>query len=175
MIRRPPRSPLFPYTTLFRSLYRPRRSPGAPVSTHPRRPAAAPLPRSQDPRVAVRPRRGAHAPAVRGAARHGPHRPRHGPLRGDPGPGGRAPAHGTRGAELQVRRRRRSGGAAYAGRRGAILRRAAGSSRAGGGHLTNSQTFSRYARPPTSYVSLCAAPWLSTRSTGPAAAAATFL
>src|SRR5437588_825820 len=67
--------------------------------------AAAPLPRSQDSRVAVRPRGGAHPPAVRGAARHGPHRPRRGALRGDPGPRGRAPAHGTRGAELEVRRR----------------------------------------------------------------------
>src|SRR3712207_8864268 len=31
MIRRPPRSPLFPYTTLFRSLRGPARAAGAPV------------------------------------------------------------------------------------------------------------------------------------------------
>src|SRR3712207_7894141 len=39
MIRRPPRSTLFPYTTLFRSLREPERS-GLP----PRRPALRPLP-----------------------------------------------------------------------------------------------------------------------------------
>src|SRR5438270_216339 len=40
---------------------------------------------------------------------------------------------------------------------------------------TNSQCLSRYWRPPRSYVSLCPAPWISTSSTGPAAAAATSL
>src|SRR2546429_5507117 len=37
MIRRPPRSTLFPYTTLFRSLSRHRRAAQPPHPTHPRR------------------------------------------------------------------------------------------------------------------------------------------
>src|SRR2546422_7179563 len=40
MIRRPPRSPLFPYTTLFRSRRRSRRPPGR-AQRRPLRPAAS--------------------------------------------------------------------------------------------------------------------------------------
>src|SRR2546427_7063643 len=62
MIRRPPRSTLFPYTTLFRSSPRPEKTPGpvlaeTPVATEsptppPRRavalPSPAPCPRSEE-------------------------------------------------------------------------------------------------------------------------------
>src|SRR2546421_5490224 len=41
MIRRPPRSTLFPYTTLFRSWKSRRRGPSAPTARTPRRGAAA--------------------------------------------------------------------------------------------------------------------------------------
>src|SRR2546422_7772603 len=40
MIRRPPRSTLFPYTTLFRSLSGWRRVPAAPLPRQPRSPAS---------------------------------------------------------------------------------------------------------------------------------------
>src|SRR3989475_9062393 len=58
MIRRPPRSTLFPYTTLFRSLW-PRRDPGGPPPPrrrppHPHRRRAAP---QRLPAVGVRVRR----------------------------------------------------------------------------------------------------------------------
>src|SRR3712207_7650242 len=59
MIRRPPRSPLFPYTTLFRSLR---------VDDVPGRVAAVrdeALRAVEDPRVALAHRRGAHAGDVR--------------------------------------------------------------------------------------------------------------
>src|SRR3989449_9136558 len=39
MIRRPPRSTLFPYTTLFRSQWRPTYEPGDPVGSRARPPA----------------------------------------------------------------------------------------------------------------------------------------
>src|SRR2546421_3695357 len=59
MIRRPPRSTLFPYTTLFRSCQVPRRDTGhgrrrarepaaGPVPRHQGRPALAALPRSEE-------------------------------------------------------------------------------------------------------------------------------
>src|SRR2546426_5810838 len=57
MIRRPPRSTLFPYTTLFRSLSRRPRPPGLvpapPSRLRPRRRAVSPL-RRADPRAAHR-------------------------------------------------------------------------------------------------------------------------
>src|ERR1051325_1376047 len=43
MIRRPPRSPLFPYTTLFRSVREPGREPGGPLDRAPRGPGAGRL------------------------------------------------------------------------------------------------------------------------------------
>src|SRR5215208_5800819 len=46
MIRRPPRSTLFPYTTLFRS--RPRPRPGAPRRSCAARPRSTPPPRSEE-------------------------------------------------------------------------------------------------------------------------------
>src|SRR3712207_7463774 len=67
MIRRPPRSTLFPYTTLFRSLGNRRRAQGAPRE---RRPGLGGV--------------GGHHPAG-GDARV------RGPLRGAPGAGGRRP------------------------------------------------------------------------------------
>src|SRR5256885_3862244 len=49
MIRRPPRSTLFPYTTLFRSATSPLPPPTAPaVASHPARAAVAPGPRSEE-------------------------------------------------------------------------------------------------------------------------------
>src|SRR5690349_24026580 len=42
MIRRPPRSTLFPYTTLFRSRPRARRAPGSPGPHRPAAPSATP-------------------------------------------------------------------------------------------------------------------------------------
>src|SRR2546425_6251789 len=63
MIRRPPRSTLFPYTTLFRSVQRDRRPPPA------RGRARSPLPRLQG--QLARPARGAQVrhPGGRGVAR----------------------------------------------------------------------------------------------------------
>src|SRR2546422_3745043 len=48
MIRRPPRSTLFPYTTLFRS------PPGAPVARAPAAPPSARRPRAAPPSLALR-------------------------------------------------------------------------------------------------------------------------
>src|SRR3712207_8347263 len=45
MIRRPPRSTLFPYTTLFRSCSRPGRRSGSAPPAPQRRPAPSPPPR----------------------------------------------------------------------------------------------------------------------------------
>src|SRR5256885_4333393 len=80
-----------------------RRRPGPVVRTDPRRSTAAALPRPENPRVPLRPGRVAEPPAVRGAARRGPHRSRRGPLRGHPRARRRAEAHGSAGAERQVR------------------------------------------------------------------------
>src|SRR3712207_9362951 len=52
MIRRPPRSTLFPYTTLFRSGTPPRR--GAARPARPRRPPGRPPPRRQSTSVWIR-------------------------------------------------------------------------------------------------------------------------
>src|SRR2546422_3449518 len=66
MIRRPPRSTLFPYPTLFRSAGPPARRgarPGAPVSTPPAPPGvsrSAPPPRRGSPRSGIRPALAAH-------------------------------------------------------------------------------------------------------------------
>src|SRR5437762_11093788 len=52
MMRRPPRSTLFPYTTLFRSRWRPPRPPGGPPPAAPPPPGtgwpASPAPRSEE-------------------------------------------------------------------------------------------------------------------------------
>src|SRR2546422_5905024 len=60
MIRRPPRSTLFPYTTLFRSLPEARLYPSGPVATQPagRRPGGgAPAERARGQRAVGRSRR----------------------------------------------------------------------------------------------------------------------
>src|SRR5213080_2768148 len=61
-------------------LPRTRRRPRAPVRADPRRPAAAPVPRPQDPRVPLCPGRGTELAAVRAAARDRAYRPGRGPL-----------------------------------------------------------------------------------------------
>src|SRR3989475_4901277 len=76
MIRRPPRSTLFPYTTLFRSLW-PRRDPGGPPPPrrrppHPHRRRAAP---QRLPAVGVRVRRAPlQRPLLAGFRRRGSRR-----------------------------------------------------------------------------------------------------
>src|SRR2546429_6089179 len=64
MIRRPPRSTLFPYTTLFRSpsgpearAASPQRSPPAVLSRLARRPPCAGIPQTPDPLVGARDRK----------------------------------------------------------------------------------------------------------------------
>src|SRR2546430_4730512 len=64
MIRRPPRSTLFPYTTLFRSVRLPRRS----ADDDPRGAAGAPLPAPRPPRAARREAGGRGVPGIREAA-----------------------------------------------------------------------------------------------------------
>src|SRR2546430_8404868 len=53
MIRRPPRSTLFPYTTLFRSVGAPRRLPASPPEAAPARREAMPAPIRRPPRPGV--------------------------------------------------------------------------------------------------------------------------
>src|SRR5439155_703295 len=77
-----------------------RRGPGAPVRADPRRPAAAPVPRRQSPRVPLRAGRRVRPAAVRGAARRRAYRPGCGPLRSDPRARHGAPGDRTGGAEL---------------------------------------------------------------------------
>src|SRR3712207_8119911 len=71
MIRRPPRSTLFPYTTLFRSPLRPRRAPLGGSSLHPGPLGdVPPLARDLEPRVhGVRP--AAERPACAAAVQVG--------------------------------------------------------------------------------------------------------
>src|SRR5262245_65262998 len=73
MIRRPPRSTLFPYTTLFRSRLVGRRAVALRARRQPRDPRAGPVPDGVAP----------HGARVRGAVRRGPRRRRAPAARGD--------------------------------------------------------------------------------------------